>query len=230
MSTQTVQIQLTQREQSALTDVYGRAGVMVRTLASMQQGFTSRVPQVKSFQESWNRNIDVLRGWVGSGATGMLAEILSNGLVEDGRYGAKTATALGELVYLISEDYDDAANSVPIVASNMPVWYAQYHSLIEGALTTNFSVVSQPQDVDVSVDADQLGQQVLEDESENTAQIPQDDSGTDITFDEPTTIVSSARRAGWNVPIWAIGLGLVTAGTLIFFVAKKTRRRGSAAA
>lgn len=222
------QIELTDREQFALTDVYSNAGVMLRALAAMRQNWSTRIPQVKAFQESWNANLEVLRAWAGQGATGPVAQILTNGLVPDGRYGAMTATAIGELIYLISEDYDDAANSVPVAASSIPTWYAQYHSLIEGALTTNFALMSTSNTSDVSINENEIAQNTLDD-SGGTAELP-NDMGSDITFDEPTTIVSTAKREGWNVPIWAIGLGLVTASGLIYLVAKKTRRRGSAAA
>lgn len=228
MPQQTEQVGLTQQQQLALTAVYGRAATMVRTLAARRSGWTNRIPQVRAFQEEWNLHLPELREWVGFGATGNIAEVLSIGLKEDGRYGVFTATALGELIYLISEDYDNAANSVPISAANVPVWYAQYHSLIEGALTTNFSQLPFPQDQDVSINADAMTQEVIDDARSNQGPIPQDSGSVDITFDEPSTITSTARRTGWNVPVWAVGLGLVTAGTLLFFVARKTRRRGSA--
>jgi hypothetical protein len=225
--------------QFALTDVYSNAGIMVRTLASMQQGVTTSVQAVKDFQEAWNDNIPVLRTWVGDGGgvpwEADLPELLTVGLTADGRYGRKTGVALGELLWLIDESLDAAANSVPVVVANMPVWYAQHHSAIEGALGTNFSTALAPGDIPVSIDPEEITEAVLADEAENTAQIPlddndaviADDSGSDISF-EDHIVTSTAGRAGWSVPIWALGLGLVTAGTLIFFVAKKTRRRGSA--
>jgi hypothetical protein len=215
---------LTDDEVFALTDVYTSAGIMVRALASMKQGWSNHVSQVKAFQESWNDNIVMMRAWAGGPMTGVVAQVLDKGLVADGRYGLNTAAALGELIFLISSDYDEVAESVPVAAAGIVTWYAQYHSLIEGALMTNFSAVSTADPTTVTVNTEELADNTLDD-SGGTSELPTDDMGSDITFDEPTVIVSTAKREGWNVPIWALGLGLVTAGTLFFVIAKRTKRR-----
>jgi hypothetical protein len=189
----------------------------------MKQGWSNRVSQVKAFQESWNANIVVLRMWSGP-AEGLTGKNLAEGLVTDGRYGVATADALGTLIYLISSTFDDAVAAIPLQASGLPIWYAQHRSAIESALTTNFSLASTVDTTEVTVNTEEIAQNTLDD-SGGTAELPPDDMGSDITFEEPTVITSTARRVGWNVPIWALGLGLATAGTLFFVIAKRTKRR-----
>lgn len=221
--------------QMALTEVYGQAITMVRTLAAMQQNLTGPVPAVKNFQDAWNANLAEIRAFIGGPLPeGRFSEIVVAGLKNDARYGVNTATALGGLIYLIGDQFDQLAASVPVSASNIPVWWAQNHVLIEGALMVDFSTMSQGQNSQVELDPGQVTQQVL-DQSGSTTQLPQQDDGVvddmsgDIDFtNDGSTIVSSAKRSGWSVPLWALGFGLLTAGGIVYFVARDKKKRAHA--
>lgn len=223
--TTSVDNSMTQPQINALNQVYGRALVMVQTLAAMRQGFSSRIPAVRQFQQSWNANLGALRAWAVDGVvSNIAAETLATGLDEDGRYGPRTAHALGELIWLIGEDFDNVVGDLPVAAANIPLWYAQYHTLIEGALTTDFK---SPLPDDAPVNLDPNGQSSLENtdggvEDVLNNEVVADDIAPEHVF-EDDRIVSTARRTTWSVPIWAIGLGLATAAGLFFFVAKKKK-------
>jgi len=205
----------------ALSDVYGNALSMVHALTTM----TSRAakPAVKNFQLSWNANRAVLRAFAGTDVPwdGALAALV-NGLGTDGGYGPNTAAALALVIYLSGADTDHAAvSAIPTAAAGVAPWVGQYGKVIEAALSTDFSTWSDVvQDTsppsDVPVDPPSV-------DTTLTVAPPPSDMGSDFTY-EGDTIVSSGKRVGWDVPIWAVGLGLLTAGGLFYFIVKRKKR------
>jgi hypothetical protein len=205
----------------ALADVYGSALAMVRALATTSSRLAR--PAVKNFQISWNDNRAVLRAFAGTDVPwdGALA-VLVNGLSTDGGYGSNTAVALALVIYLSGADEDHAAvSAVPTSAAGVAPWVGQFGSVIEAALLTDFStwsavVQDTPPPDDVVVDPPSS-------DTTLTVEPPPSDMGSDFTY-EGDTIVSSGKRKGWDVPIWAVGLGLLTAGGLFYFIVKRKRR------
>lgn len=223
-------------EQLSLSDVYDRAAAMVRRLSASRVGAGTSIPEVRGFQLTWNQNLDVINAWLGSvgfNAEGLSVEVLANGLDDDGRYGRKTATALVVLLYVAGLP-DDVAASMPTVASNMPVWYAQHHSEVDQALLGAIDqeaplreevvLTSQSEEIDSSSSVPSSVEAGVPDQVIDQDGVMQPvDMGSEFNF-EDDTISSSAGRKAWDVPLWALGIGIVTAGGLIYGISRRAKK------
>lgn len=218
----------------ALSDLYNRAIVMARKLGSSRVSDGVGIQEVRGFQLAWNQYRGETSDWflnvVGLQPSPAGTALLRDGLKDDGKYGPKTALAFAMLLYAAGLEERTLA-SMPTISSNFPVWFAQNHSIVEGVLlnvTQNMDVQSTEPSVS-TVQSDQDVQQIVDDarqvpevidEQLNTMNVSEED----MVFESGSTIASSAGRTSWDVPLWAIGIGVLTVGGLVYAVAKRKKR------
>lgn len=219
----------------ALSDLYSRATTMVRRLGASRISPSTSLAEIRGFQLAWNQYLGETNAWLGS--IGFVAEgttrvVLTDGLDDDGKYGPQTAHALVVLLYVAGLP-ERLAATLPTTPTNMPLWYAQNQSVVEGVLLNAMESDNMPQPEPVYVDdGAETAEQLLENAHnavsvvDSNTQTIEDTTGGDLVFDDGSTITSAAGRTAWNVPVWAVGIGVVTLGGLLFAVARR-RKKGA---
>jgi hypothetical protein len=140
--------QITPSESDMVAEMRGYAQRMIRAVADT--GSSAVLPEVLAFQQAFNRNFVIIKS--------LLAKLGKSSssyakLVEDGRYGPKTASALFIFISV----------APPTKASDMPVWYARNADMVDGLVPPTpapvQSVLDQPPPA--PVDDSSAAQQVL---------------------------------------------------------------------